>query len=172
MPRYVRFLDPKGRTRWGLWQDERTAVPLASDMAPPCGKPQPPPVEDQPVPIARLLPPVPVLPPPNVFAIGLNYRQHAAETGATVPDHPLIFIKASTAVIGPGDAITLPGSAPHEVDFEAELAVVMMVSIPAQAASRESQSLRSLYTGCAPASINELAGVAMPCLANSSDGEL
>ncbi len=63
--------------------------------------------------------------PPNVLAIGLNYRQHAAETNAPIPDHPLLFIKASTSVIAPGDAIVLPEMAPGEVDYEAEIAVVI-----------------------------------------------
>lgn len=70
----------------------------------------------------RLL--APVL-PPNILAIGLNYREHAAETGARIPDHPLLFIKATTAVVGPGDPVVLPAAAPDEVDYEAELAVVI-----------------------------------------------
>lgn len=63
--------------------------------------------------------------PPNVLAIGLNYRQHARETGKELPDHPLLFIKATTAVIGPGDPIVLPVEHPDEVDYEAELAMVI-----------------------------------------------
>ncbi len=125
MNRYIRFLDCQARPRWGLAHDDRTARPLAADFSGPgFGLPDPG-TAGEPEPITRLLPPVPVLPPPNVFGIGLNYRQHAAETGAAVPDHPLVFIKASTAVIGPGDPIVLPLSAPGEVDFEAELAVVI-----------------------------------------------
>ncbi|MCY2932258.1 MAG: fumarylacetoacetate hydrolase family protein [Planctomycetota bacterium] len=63
--------------------------------------------------------------PPNVLAIGLNYRQHALETKAAIPDRPLLFIKASTSVIAAGDPIVLPAMAPDEVDYEAELAVVI-----------------------------------------------
>jgi len=64
--------------------------------------------------------------PPNVIAIGLNYRKHAEEQGlAKLPAEPLIFLKATTSVIGPGEPIVLPHSAPGEVDFEAELAVVI-----------------------------------------------
>lgn len=64
--------------------------------------------------------------PPNIFAIGLNYRGHAAEQGLTeLPRQPLIFAKPTTAVIGAGDTIVLPDSAPNEVDFEAELAVII-----------------------------------------------
>ncbi len=72
--------------------------------------------------VRRFLPPVA---PPNIFAIGRNYRAHAAETGAQVPEKPLIFMKATTSVIGDGDAIVLPASAPTAVDYEAELAIVI-----------------------------------------------
>lgn len=71
---------------------------------------------------ATLLAPVA---PPNVLAIGRNYRAHAEETGSAVPDHPLLFLKATTAVIAPDDPIVLPGVAPDKVDCEAELAVVI-----------------------------------------------
>lgn len=65
------------------------------------------------------------LEPPNILAIGLNYREHAEETGADLPDHPLLFIKATSAVTDPGAPIVLPGVAPDEVDYEAELAVII-----------------------------------------------
>ncbi len=70
----------------------------------------------------KLLPPVV---PPNLLAIGLNYREHAVESGAALPDHPLLFIKATTSVIADGEPIVLPAAAPAEVDYEAELAVVI-----------------------------------------------
>ncbi|MFW6044604.1 MAG: fumarylacetoacetate hydrolase family protein [Planctomycetota bacterium] len=63
--------------------------------------------------------------PPNVFAIGLNYRDHAAEGNMDVPKRPVVFLKATTAVIGHQQPIMLPSIAPDEVDFEAELAVVI-----------------------------------------------
>ncbi|MFW5995626.1 MAG: fumarylacetoacetate hydrolase family protein [Halanaerobiaceae bacterium] len=66
----------------------------------------------------------PVL-PPNIFAIGLNYRQHARETGHELPDKPVIFIKATTSVTGPSMEIKLPEMAPEKVDYEAELAVII-----------------------------------------------
>ena len=69
----------------------------------------------------RLL--APVL-PSKIVAVGKNYAAHAAEFGMTVPEEPLLFLKPSTAVIGPGDPIPLlPIS--HRVDFEGELAVVI-----------------------------------------------
>ena len=65
----------------------------------------------------------PVL-PSKVVAVGLNYKAHAEETGATLPEEPMIFMKPTTAVVGPGDAIHLPPSS-ERVDPEAELAVVI-----------------------------------------------
>ena len=71
---------------------------------------------------ARLLAPVE---PPNVIALGLNYRRHAEESNMTVPRHPQMFLKATTSVIGPDEAIVVPSMAPSEVDYEAELCIVM-----------------------------------------------
>lgn len=70
----------------------------------------------------RLLAPVE---PPNILAIGLNYRKHAMESGSAIPDHPVLFIKANTAATGPETDIVLPAMAPSEVDYEAELAIVI-----------------------------------------------
>lgn len=63
--------------------------------------------------------------PPNVFAIGANYRRHVKECGAKVPSAPLVFIKATTTVTDPGKPVVLPAMAPNEVDYEAELAIVI-----------------------------------------------
>ncbi len=62
--------------------------------------------------------------PSKIVAIGLNYRDHAAERGKPVPQEPLVFIKPSTCVIGPGAPIEVPGWA-GRVDHEAELAIVI-----------------------------------------------
>jgi 2-keto-4-pentenoate hydratase/2-oxohepta-3-ene-1,7-dioic acid hydratase in catechol pathway len=62
--------------------------------------------------------------PTKIVALGLNYRDHAAEFGHPVPDEPLIFLKPSTAVIGPEADIIYPRMS-RRVDYEAELAVVM-----------------------------------------------
>jgi 2-keto-4-pentenoate hydratase/2-oxohepta-3-ene-1,7-dioic acid hydratase in catechol pathway len=69
----------------------------------------------------RLL--APVL-PSKIVAIGKNYADHAAETGSEPPGEPLIFLKPSTAVIGPGDPIVRPVQLSKRVDFEGELAIV------------------------------------------------
>ncbi len=62
--------------------------------------------------------------PPRLFAIGLNYRGHAAETKSALPTAPVVFFKLQTAIIGPGEAIVLPKNS-AEPDYEAELAFVM-----------------------------------------------
>ena len=62
--------------------------------------------------------------PPKVVCVGRNYRAHARELGNEVPAEPLIFIKPTTAVIGPGDAVVLPPQS-ERVEHEGELAVVI-----------------------------------------------
>jgi 2-keto-4-pentenoate hydratase/2-oxohepta-3-ene-1,7-dioic acid hydratase in catechol pathway len=79
-------------------------------------------VTDRVAEVRRLLAPVA---PPNVIAIGLNYRRHAEEGGQPLPKEPLVFVKLTTSVIAPGEPILLPVEAPDEVDYEAELAVVI-----------------------------------------------
>jgi 2-keto-4-pentenoate hydratase/2-oxohepta-3-ene-1,7-dioic acid hydratase in catechol pathway len=74
-----------------------------------------------PVADVRLL--APVL-PSKIVATGRNYLEHARETGSEPPAEPLIFLKPSTAVIGPDDAIVRPDRLSQRVDFEGELAIV------------------------------------------------
>jgi 2-keto-4-pentenoate hydratase/2-oxohepta-3-ene-1,7-dioic acid hydratase in catechol pathway len=62
--------------------------------------------------------------PTKVVAVGRNYAAHARELGNQVPKEPLIFIKPSTAIVGPGAQIRLP-EASKEVHYEAEMACVM-----------------------------------------------
>ena len=58
------------------------------------------------------------------ICIGLNYSDHAAETGATVPPEPIIFMKATSAIIGPNDDVRIPRGS-EKTDWEVELAVVI-----------------------------------------------
>lgn len=60
--------------------------------------------------------------PRQVFAIGLNYREHAAEGGIDLPDTPMVFTKFASSIAGPYDEIVVP---PGAVDYEAELVVVI-----------------------------------------------
>ncbi|MBU0683359.1 MAG: fumarylacetoacetate hydrolase family protein [Candidatus Omnitrophica bacterium] len=62
--------------------------------------------------------------PSKIVSVGLNYSSHAEELGMSIPENPIIFIKPSTAVIGPYDAIIYPKIA-QRVDYEAELALVI-----------------------------------------------
>ena len=62
--------------------------------------------------------------PSKIVAVGLNYRDHAAEMGAPIPDEPRIFLKPPSAIIGPDDPIVLPPQSAR-VEHEAELAVVI-----------------------------------------------
>jgi len=73
---------------------------------------------------ARILAPVV---PRAIIGIGLNYRQHARETGQPLPDHPVVFMKNPAAVQDPGAPIVIPRSCAEvpEVDYEVELAVVI-----------------------------------------------
>jgi acylpyruvate hydrolase len=71
----------------------------------------------------RLLAPVPD--PEKIICLGLNYRDHAAETGQEPPAAPLWFAKFANSLIGSGEEIVLPAAHPEYVDYEAELAVVI-----------------------------------------------
>jgi 2-keto-4-pentenoate hydratase/2-oxohepta-3-ene-1,7-dioic acid hydratase in catechol pathway len=67
---------------------------------------------------------LPIERPQKIICIGLNYRDHAEEQGVPLPERPLLFAKWPNTLIGPGEAIRLP-SISQEVDYEAELAVVI-----------------------------------------------
>jgi 2-keto-4-pentenoate hydratase/2-oxohepta-3-ene-1,7-dioic acid hydratase in catechol pathway len=71
---------------------------------------------------AKLHPPL--ANPPRIFAIGLNYRDHAKESGMEIPSTPVVFFKLATAIIGPGEAIVLPKNS-TQPDYEAEFAFVI-----------------------------------------------
>ncbi len=112
----IRFLDESGTEAYGQPVDEKTARLITGDLF---GDFE---VTSQAVGIATLLAPVA---PPNIFCIGLNYRAHAAESGMTPPDEPVIFSKPTTTVLDPSGTILLPKCAPDEVDYEAELVIVI-----------------------------------------------
>jgi len=80
-------------------------------------------VGGEPVPLAgvQLLAPIG---PSKIVAVGLNYKDHAMERGKPLPEEPLLFLKPSTAVIGPGEAIVYPHMS-KRVDYEGELGVVI-----------------------------------------------
>jgi 2-keto-4-pentenoate hydratase/2-oxohepta-3-ene-1,7-dioic acid hydratase in catechol pathway len=105
-----------GAVRWGVLRDD-ALLPLAGsifeDLVP----------EGDAIPIGDVRLMAPVL-PSKIVAVGRNYRDHAAEMGNPLPVEPLLFLKPSTAVIGPLDAILCPEMS-NRVDYEGELAVVI-----------------------------------------------
>jgi 2-keto-4-pentenoate hydratase/2-oxohepta-3-ene-1,7-dioic acid hydratase in catechol pathway len=76
------------------------------------------------LPLAQVKLHAPLANPPRVFAIGLNYRDHAAEAKMAIPSTPVVFFKLQSAIIGPGEPIVLP-KATTQPDYEAEFAFVI-----------------------------------------------
>ena len=66
----------------------------------------------------------PIARPSKIICIGLNYADHARETGAAIPTEPIIFFKSTTAIIGPNDTVIIPKNS-KKSDWEVELAVVI-----------------------------------------------
>ena len=75
------------------------------------------------IPTATRLGP-PISRPSKIICIGLNYRDHAAESSLEVPREPVIFMKATTSLVGPNDPVVIPRGA-EKLDWEVELAVVI-----------------------------------------------
>jgi 2-keto-4-pentenoate hydratase/2-oxohepta-3-ene-1,7-dioic acid hydratase in catechol pathway len=88
----------------------------------------------------RLAPPV--TRPAKIIGIGLNYRDHAEEQNAKIPDEPRIFAKFATALIGHNDPITWERSVTDQVDYEAELAVVIGKTVKN---CPESEALKTVF---------------------------
>jgi 2-keto-4-pentenoate hydratase/2-oxohepta-3-ene-1,7-dioic acid hydratase in catechol pathway len=114
----MRFVCGENRVRMGLYESEnpRQARIVEGHLF---GKIR---VTKRKAEVKKILAP---LEPPNVLALGLNYRSHADEFKENYPDVPILFLKGTNSVIGPGEPIVLPKAGPEEVDYEAELAVVI-----------------------------------------------
>ena len=67
---------------------------------------------------------VPLTRPSKIVCVGLNYAQHAAESGMAVPEHPVLFFKATSALVGPYDDIIIPKGS-TKTDWEVELSIVI-----------------------------------------------
>jgi 2-keto-4-pentenoate hydratase/2-oxohepta-3-ene-1,7-dioic acid hydratase in catechol pathway len=113
----VRFLDSNKQVKCGSLQADGTALEISGDVFGKCS------IGDKPLKIGKLLAPI----EPAVFlCIGLNYRHHAEEGHAPIPEFPVLFMKGPAAVQNPGDPIVLPRHLrSNEVDYECELAVVI-----------------------------------------------
>ena len=116
--RIVRFKAPDGQLFTGCQFNGTTATVIRGDIFSEIQ------VTNQKVEVKELLPPVN---PTAIFCIGLNYRPHAEETGVAFPQFPVLFMKNPGAATGPGSEIQIPVSClePPQVDYEAELAVVI-----------------------------------------------
>ncbi len=113
----VRFLDSNKQVKYGSLQADNTALELSGDVF---GKFS---LGGKAVKIGKLLAPIE---PSVFFCIGLNYRHHAEEGHAPIPEFPVLFMKGPAAVQNPGDPIVLPRHLrSSEVDYECELAVVI-----------------------------------------------
>lgn len=133
--RIARVGGPDGRTWLARVQGEQ-AVPLASDSGRPGDDPlrgvlaggsdpaQLPACGD-PLPLGEVRLLAPVRAPGQILAVGLNYADHAAESGAERPAAPVLFTKPPGAIIGPDEAIRCRAADSEQVDFEVELAIVI-----------------------------------------------
>jgi len=112
------IVDPEGGRAWPLGLS--MAALIASGARPQPGG------ESVPLNDAELLAPLP-RPARNIFCVGKNYRDHAAEMGGgdDVPAAPILFSKVPDSVIGPGAPVPLPLGVSDAIDYEGELAVVI-----------------------------------------------
>ncbi|MGF1678740.1 MAG: fumarylacetoacetate hydrolase family protein [Candidatus Methylacidiphilales bacterium] len=122
----IRFVDAAGQTHLGIPHDDSYAELLGGDLWQGLSR------TGEILEISRLLAP---LDPKQILCIGLNYREHALETGAKIPEYPVLFMKTLNAVQDPGGPVVLPRHLrSDEVDYEVELAVV--IGKPARNVSR------------------------------------
>lgn len=112
----VRFLDDSDRERLGVMTSDHAARLVDGDIWANFT------VTDETAVIKKLLAPIVAR---NILCIGLNYKQHAAETGAKIPEYPILFMKSLGALQNPNDPIVIPRIEPLQVDYECELAVII-----------------------------------------------
>lgn len=113
----IRYQDPQGTTRYASQQPDGSALEIEGDIF---GKYT---ATSRPAKVAKLLAP---LQPTAILCIGLNYRKHAEEGKAKIPEWPVLFMKSPGAVQNPGDPIQLPTKLKStQVDYECELGVVI-----------------------------------------------
>ena len=113
----IRYQDAKGNVGYAAVQPDNSALRIQGDIF---GEHR---VTNERADVKKLLAPVA---PVAFLCIGLNYRQHAVETNAKIPEFPVLFMKPPAAVQNPGDPILLPTHLKSgEVDYECELAVVI-----------------------------------------------
>lgn len=113
----IRFLDSSGTPSYAAQQADGSARVIKGDIFGDFL------VSETVADVAKLLAPVQ---PTAILCIGLNYKFHAEESGAAIPEHPVLFMKSPGAVQNPGDPILLPMHLKsNSVDYECELALVI-----------------------------------------------
>lgn len=121
--RITRFIDGNGQLRAGVDRGDGTADLFEH---PDAVAPEPPHLPTPTGRIANIAARRAPVAPVNIFCIGANYRAHIEETGAKVPERPVVFMKPVTAVNHHARPIRLPACSPEpEVDYEVELAVII-----------------------------------------------
>jgi 2-keto-4-pentenoate hydratase/2-oxohepta-3-ene-1,7-dioic acid hydratase in catechol pathway len=113
----VRYQNQLGQIEHGALDASGKTFKLRGDIF---DKPE---ITTEPATVAKLLAP---LAPVTILGIGLNYRKHAAESGAKIPEYPVLFVKGLNTLQNPNDPIEIPTFLKSdEVDYECELAVVI-----------------------------------------------
>lgn len=113
----IRYLDSREQIHYGAAQGDGSAIELTGELFSGLQS------TDRRADVAKLLAP---LAPSQILGIGLNYRRHAEETKARIPEFPVLFIKGLNSLQNPGDPIFIPTRLrSEEVDYECELAVVI-----------------------------------------------
>ena len=113
----IRYQDQQGIVGYAAQQADGTALKLIGDIY------HSPQLTTEPAEVAKLLAPIQ---PSSIICIGLNYRRHAQETGAKIPEYPVVFFKGVNTLLNPGESIQIPTHLrSDEVDYECELAVVI-----------------------------------------------
>jgi 2-keto-4-pentenoate hydratase/2-oxohepta-3-ene-1,7-dioic acid hydratase in catechol pathway len=115
--RIIRYLDPGDHVKYAFEDPDGHPIELEGDIL---GEVR---SLDRPAHVRKILAPIA---PSQILGVGLNYRRHAEETKAKIPDYPVLFGKGLNALQNPGDPILIPTHLPsQEVDYECELAVVI-----------------------------------------------
>lgn len=127
--KFVSFTHNAGEVRGGVLQGEMVQPLRRSGvgddvLAHIAGRDAQPSFEGEPLPLSEVTLVAPLQRPPRIFGIGLNYREHAAESKMTVQAVPTVFMKLASSIVGPDSDVLLPPEA-TEPDYEAELAVVI-----------------------------------------------
>jgi len=115
--RLARILDANGQVAYAAQQKDGRLLKIEGDVT--SGESR---ITEEEMKPAHWLPP---LDPTAILCIGLNYRKHAEEGGAAIPEYPVLFMKNPAAATGHKEPIKLPDVCKEEVDYEAELAVVI-----------------------------------------------